>query len=458
MWPDAVPYIVWGINLILMIALCASLKLHRTGIFTFGFFNVVGGLVPVFIAFPLYAMLSEEPVASRENFVTVLVMVTLMLLGLLVGVLCDNRKTVPLYERAREAPLPSFYIFGWLALALGALLGLFSIFRGTSNPLELLQGARSADFRITYGEHELAYPLLFLQGCIITLQMLLVFSFYRNARSFSSFLKGLTVTLLTGFVMMSYGSRSSFFMPIVLFVFATHHLYRRVPTSLILGLFAAAVPVFVFLRIMSAGHSAEELSASGALTDVSLILEEFIARFSGFVNFVDFVDWFENKHCVLGLTFVEFFVRPIPRSLMPDKPPSLDIFLSYEIYGKPEFGGGVAIFGGLGEMYYNFYFPGILLWFILVGILLSRIHFGTLKLIKEHRFTAAALVIGNYSLLRGIANLGVNTSGTQQLVMNLAAQLVIYILLVVSFSLIRGNRGKRPELAVGTQRSFADRL
>ena len=206
------------------------------------------------------------------------------------------------------------------------------------------------------------------------------------------------------------------------------------------------------------GHSAEELSASGTLTDVSLILEEFIARFSGFINFVDFVDWFDNKHCVFGLTIVQFFVRPIPRYLMPDKPPSTDIFLTYEIYGKPQFGGSVALFGGLGEMYYNFYFPGIFLWFILVGILLSRVHFGMLKLLKEHRFTAAALVIGNYGLLRGIANLGVNGSGTQQLVMNLAAQSVIYLILVVSASLIKGNRGQRPDLYVGRQGSFADKL
>lgn len=432
MWPDALPYTIWAVNLVLMIALCARLKLHRTGIFTFGFFNVVGALCPVFIIYPLYAMLSDHPVASRDNFITVLVMVTLMLLGLLIGVLSDTRKTVPLYERVRETPVPSLYLFGWLLLALGALLVMFWSFRGSLNPFELLQSARSNDFRIVYGEFELGYPLTFLQGCIFTLQMLLVFSFYRNSRSFSGFSKGLIVTLLTGFVTMSFGSRTSFFMPIVLFVFATHHLYRRVPTSLILALFAVGVPVFVFLRILSAGHSPEELSSSGALTDLSGILEEFIARFSGFVNFVDFVDWFDNKSCVLGLTFVEFFLRPIPRSLMPGKPPSLDIFLTYEIYGKPQFGGSVAIFGGLGEMCYNFYFPGILLWFFLVGILLSRVHFGSLKLIKDHRFTAAALVLGNYALLRGIANLGVNTSGTQQIVMNLGAQAFIYVLLVVA--------------------------
>jgi len=434
---EVISYIVWGVNLILMIALCGSLKLHRTGIFTFGFFNAVGGLFPLFIAFPLYAMLSEHPVASRDNFVTVLVMVTLMLLGLLTGVLCDGRKTIPFYNRVRELPVPSSYIFGLLLLALGALLGLLSIFRGTLNPLELLQGARSPDFRILYGEHELGYPILFLQGSILTLQMLLVFNLYRNARKLFSFFKGLIVTLLTGFVMMSLGSRSGFFLPIVLFIFATHYLYRRIPTSLILGLFVAAMPVFVFLRIMSAGHSAEELSASGTLTDVSVILEEFIARFSGFINFVDLVDWFENKSCVLGQTFVEFLVRPIPRSLMPNKPSSIDIFLTYEIYGRPQFGGSVAIFGGLGEMYYNFYFPGIFLWFILVGILLSRIHFGTLRLIKEHRFTAAALVVGNYSLLRGIANLGVNASGTQTIIMTFAAQAFIYVLLVVAAELSR---------------------
>jgi oligosaccharide repeat unit polymerase len=457
MAPDSLSYIVWGINLILIIVLCASLKLHQTGIFTFGFFNVVGGLVPLFIAFPLYAMLSENPVAFRENFITVLVMVMLMLLGLLTGVLCDRRRTVPLYERARELNLPSIYIFMLLAVALGALLGLLLIFRGSFNPFELLQGARSADSRIVQGEHELSYPLLFLQASIISLQMLLVFNLYRNARSFSSFLKGLTVTLLSGFVLMSLGSRTSFFMPIVLFIFATHHLYRRIPASVIVGLFVAAMPVFVFLRIVSGGHSAEELSASGTLTDVSVILEEFIARFSGFINFVDLVDWFDNKSCVLGLTFVQFLVRPIPRYLMPDKPSSIDVFFSYELYGKPQFGGSVALFGGLGEMYYNFYFPGIFLWFILVGILLSRLHFGTIKLIEERRFTAAALVIGNYGLLRGISNLGVNTSGSQQLVMNLVAQAAIYFLLVVSMYLIRGNRRERPDLYVGSQESLADR-
>lgn len=435
-------YALSAVNIMLVVFISLRLELHKTGIFTLGFFNIFTALVPQFIWYPLVALATGDDLAQRPNFTGAMLMIFVMLTGLWLGMTTARSKKIPLYDRIHEFSVPIRTVLILFFLTAIGIVVLLSAFRGGLQlPHDLLQKARTPEFRLVYGEFELGYPLLFLQGAFYCLQVLLVVAFYKEQKSWRALFKALAITLLTGYVMLAYGSRNAFFVPIVLFLIVTHHFFRRIPISLVAVLFVATIPVFVFLRIFSTGHTFENLDAGGYFTNTEFIWEEFVARFAGFEEFVNFLDWFEGKPFAMGETIFQFFVRPIPRTLIPDKPSSIDVFLSYAIHGRPEFGGSVAIYGGLGEMYYNFWFIGILVWFFIVGNLIYRIHFGLLDMIAQRRYLAFSLVLSNFVLLRGLVNLGVNTSGMQQLIMAAVSEFAIYLFLAFLMGVPIFSRG-----------------
>jgi hypothetical protein len=73
-------------------------------------------------------------------------------------------------------------------------------------------------------------------------------------------------------------------------------------------------------------------------------------------------------------------------------------------------------------MFYNFGFIGVFLWFILLGKLTYRLHFGLFQILKDRRTLAIAMMITNFGLLRGVTNFGVNTNASQQILVALGSQ------------------------------------
>lgn len=428
------------INFILVFLIAKRLEIFRYGIFTYGFFNIFTAMFPVHVLYPLIAIITSDPIIEKKNFTNALVLVLIMLMGLLIGVIVGGRKSPIIYDRIREVRFSPRIILALFLLTLFSILVMLGSVRGGSlNPFELLQQARTPEFRALYSEYELGYPMLFLQSAAYVFQVLLMIIFYRDNPGVSALVKSLIVSALISITLIAYGSRNAFFLPIVFFLFVTHHWFRKIPSQLIVFLFLVAIPVFVILRIYSAGNEVQLLARGDIASDLVFILDEFIARFKGFVNIVDFFDWFEGRPFVAGLTLVQLLLRPIPRTLLADKPSSLDVFLSYEIYGRPEFGGNVAIFGGIVEMYYNFWYVGVFIWFIILGILLYRMHFGLINLIQQRKHIAAAFLLSNYVLLRGLVNLGVNTSSMQQIIMSVFVQVVIFFVLFIATGLTERN-------------------
>lgn len=423
--------IICILNIIFLVLLSARLQLHKVGIFSVGFITLYTAVAPHYVFTPLYMLAIGDPLVSDPSFVSALALVSLQLAGLLAGAVVTTRRRVPVLWRVPEVNVPTGFLVLIFAAAAIAYLGLRGMLLRTLNPLAMLDVARAPEFRTYYIEFELGYPTLILEGALYFALALLVIRFYRVAPTARALGLALAFTALTAFVLLATGSRSAFFMPLLIFLVLTNHFYRRISIVLILALVVIAIPVFVILRIASGGATLEMTLTSQLVRDPQFILQEFLGRFRNFDAIVDFLTWFRGQEFALGRTILEFPMRPIPRALLPNKPSSLDVFLSYAIYGRPEFGGGVSIFGGAVEMYYNYWVPGVLIWFFLLGSLLYRVHFGFFEFMHSGKLVALAMMVSNPIILRGLATIGISTSATQQLLMFTASQVLVLVSLAM---------------------------
>lgn len=422
--------ILCTLNVIIVILICFRLEIFRTGIFTVGFINVFTALIPHFILFPIYAIFVGHRVAQSPKLYHSLALIFVQLTGLLVGtILATNRKPI-IGKRLKEyepyIANAGKYAVLTIILFIGVFIGIRWLLLGIANPFKLLQYARTDEFRQYWATLELGYISFFLAGGLYLLQGLLVLLIYKKRKDVTGLLLALTVTIIVGTILMSTGSRSDFFLPILIFLYLTNFYYRKVPTTLVIGLVIIFVPVFVFLRILGSGNSLDSLILSGAATDSDLILNEFVERFSNVESITEFLEWSDTQgnRFVFGKTIAQFPLRPIPRTILPNKPASLDVFLSREVFGPAQYG-GIHLFGGIIEMYYNFWYIGVFVWFVIIGAFLYRLHFATLTASNNQLIIPVLLVICNPSSLRGITNIGITTSGTQQLLITLATQLLV---------------------------------
>jgi oligosaccharide repeat unit polymerase len=432
------------INLGLVLAIAARLKIHKTGIFTIGFFGIGTSIFPYYVYTPLYSVLAGSNSASRACFDDALLVVMTMLAGLLVGMWSTREKTAPLYSRIPELDISLRVHFILLGIGITSVLAVFFFLANTVNPFEIIPRARSLEFRVKYEEFDLGYPLLMSLGTALFFHGWLIVKLFATSRSFRSLLLSVVATGITMFATACYGSRAALFSPLVILLFVSHHLYRPIPMTFVAVLFVISIPVFVFSRLVASGFDLNNIPRGMGL---SFVFDEFISRLQLFDGFLDFMDWFKTKPFAYGETLLDVFVRPIPRQFLPNKPQSFDVFLSHQIYGRAYYGGGIQIFGGIAEMFYNFGYAGVFVWFILLGKLTYRLHFGLAYLVNDRRTLAIAMIITNYGLLRGVTNFGVNTIASQQILVALGSQAlfcgIVYAALRTR-DVILGRRRKVP--------------
>jgi oligosaccharide repeat unit polymerase len=442
MW---IEWILMSLNTCLLIMISARLQLHKTGIFSVGFFNLYTAIFPHYILFPFYLLVVGDSMIQSAKFIPGLMLISLMLASLFTGTLLTTKKTAPLQEKMveRNLRLPRLLLLFLISLSL--LLGVNYTLYEIVNPFALLEKARTIEIREIYLQHNLAaYFYLFITGVIFFLLALIISNIYKKGRNFRSFLMSLFVAAFTAVMMLSFGSRNQFFMPLIIFLFLTDHYYKKVNRLFIMGSFLLFIPIFVFIRWLGGGHDPVFLYHQYA-ADLGFIMNEFIGRFHSFKGLVDFLEWFGNKDFVYGITVLQSVVRPIPRFLWPNKPSSFDVFLSREIYGSEI--GGITLFGGLAELYYNYWILGVAVWFFFLGTLLYKFHFGCAKLLRDRKYIVAAMIISNYGILRGLGTLGLSTSNTQQLLMNIASQLVVLVIINGLFALLDGWKPARARFA-----------
>lgn len=442
--------VLCALNVIVVLLICFRLQIFRTGLFTVGFINIFTALIPHFILFPIYAILTGHRIAQSTKFYDALVLIFVQLVSLLIGTLIvSNHK--PLFTRRLGVYEPYMarvgkYALWGLILCIVAFIGIRWALLGIANPLKLLQYARTDEFRQYWATFELGYASYFLAGSLFFLQGLLVWLVFRKRKDLIGLFLAVCVTAIVAGTLMITGSRSDFFLPILIFLYITNYYYRKVPIPFISALVIACVPVFVFLRILASGNTIDSILVSDLNSDSVFIATEFVERFSNIESITEFLHWSDTQGdpIVFGKTLAQFPLRPIPRTLLPNKPASLDVFLSREIFGPAQYG-SISIFGGIVEMYYNFWYFGVIAWFILVGALLYRLHFGTLEASNGSSVLPVLLVICNPSFLRGLTNMGITTSGTQQLLITLATQIALVIVmgLLIAPKKVRFGRKKR---------------
>ncbi len=386
-------------------------------------------LIPHYVVYPAYLLLSHDPRVDGSTFIPALQVVAVMVGGLLLGTVVSSSAPMPrLFSRERNLVGSPILLAGFVGAGLLGLLAVFAFATGTYNPLKAIAYARSPTYREAYLQYNLSYPELFLYGFVLAALALLIVRIYERQRK-RDYLWALASTGVTCTVLLEFGSRAAFFLPVLIFLGLTNAMKLRIRWSTLLLLGIAAVPVFVFIRLVSVGYSLGELSSRGLFTNRSFIVQQFIGRFNGFAGLQDFLAWFSHQAYLAGDTIVQMIVRWVPRPLLPSKPPSVDVALSRAVYGQGPYGGSITLFGGVGEMYWNFGIVGVFLWFTLIGRVLYCLHFGTLELVRRRNWIGYAIVMSNAALLRGVVNMGVNTIGMQQFLMWLAAEVALLGLL-----------------------------
>jgi hypothetical protein len=78
-------------------------------------------------------------------------------------------------------------------------------------------------------------------------------------------------------------------------------------------------------------------------------------------------------------------------------------------------------------------------------------------LLRNKKYIAAAMMVANYAILRGLGNLGLSTSNTQQLLMNIASQLVVLVIINGLFALLSGWRPPKIRFSGGPNNFFSRR-
>jgi len=172
---------------------------------------------------------------------------------------------------------------------------------------------------------------------------------------------------------MSEGKRSGMIFPAILILLCWTLRNRRVPY---LRLAAAAVTIFLLFGILALLRSSnwtdtQHLNMS-ALQETSLAemasksQEELLLRSGSASSFFAIIARVPMEEKLLwGKTYLEWGLRFLPREFWPDKPRGVDVQANQTFMG----GDWGTPAGPVGEAYWNFHIPGVVLIFFLVGML-----------------------------------------------------------------------------------------
>lgn len=142
--------------------------------------------------------------------------------------------------------------------------------------------------------------------------------------------------------------------------------YMRVFVGAVLAIFAVgflgALRISIQQGDVQTAVSDNSNSSFGDTLDASL--EEMTWRVGAYSSRLAILDSVpEDVPLQWGYTYYGALVRPIPRALMPDKPTGTDSYVARTFFGVDW---GIPA-GGVGEAYWNFHIPGIVLIYSLFG-------------------------------------------------------------------------------------------
>jgi len=179
---------------------------------------------------------------------------------------------------------------------------------------------------------------------------------------------GLLVTLAMAFYSQSRGALIFAFLNIL---FIKYYLERqRFPVKLFVVVSPVVIALFMVTSALRGGTGvslADRITPMTVIAPMVLTTGGIDASKAGHI--VDYVD--ETQDYKLGGTLVQFITAVIPRQLWPGKPVNMDTYIGEKIYGATYYGSSGVPIGFFGEMYMNFWYAGIAIGALLLGMLLK---------------------------------------------------------------------------------------
>lgn len=175
-----------------------------------------------------------------------------------------------------------------------------------------------------------------------------------------------------GVILISTGKRSSIIYPLVMMGLVWTGVNGKLPY--IRALLGIAVCIFLvgFLgavrgQLMSEklGQNLREQQEGGPLVTMRHALDEMSIRVGSYSSRLSILE--SVPHDVplqYGYTYLGWVARPIPRAIWPGKPTGTDSYVARTFFGV---NWGIPA-GGVGEAYWNFHIPGVLVVFFVFGV------------------------------------------------------------------------------------------
>jgi oligosaccharide repeat unit polymerase len=183
------------------------------------------------------------------------------------------------------------------------------------------------------------------------------------------------VALLISLAMAFYSqSRAALIFVFINIVFIKYYLDgQRFPWRIFLVLAPLAVLLFF---VTSALRTGSGVQLDGRITPMTVVAPIILnnggmdASKTGHV--IDYVD--QTQDYRLGGTLVQFIYAAVPRQLWAGKPVNLDTFIGEKIYGAETYGAAAVPPGLFSEMYMNYWYAGIIMGALLLGMLMKKIN------------------------------------------------------------------------------------
>lgn len=254
-------------------------------------------------------------------------------------------------------------------VAMISALSLFVLVREAGGIGSLMvQRGMASDMRITaeIGGHWQMLVSLFPTACLVWLAI--VPKVWRDPFFYSLFALALLM------IYIATGSRSSIVVPLLIAIAIWSLHYRKLPYGK--GILVAIVTVFLIGVLGEVRDKSRRVDTvteihleSGFIDGIQLGLETITVNkgeFDGFYGILAKVP--EEVDFLWGESYLSIPVAPIPRAIWPSKPEAGGKLNAAYIFGNPL--SGIPP-GNIGEAYWNFHVPGVIIVMLLFGVVLK---------------------------------------------------------------------------------------
>jgi oligosaccharide repeat unit polymerase len=192
----------------------------------------------------------------------------------------------------------------------------------------------------------------------------------RNKRFYR---RALGVAMFVSIAMAFYSqSRAQLIFVFLNIIFVKYYLDgRRFPWRIFAFLAPVIVTIFILVSSLRAGTGVDFERITPMTVVAPIVLTTGGIDASKTAHIADYVD--DTQDYKFGGTLVQFLTAVVPRQIWPEKPVNLDTYIGEKIYGAELYGSAAVPAGLFGEMYMNFWYAGIVIGALALGVAMRKI-------------------------------------------------------------------------------------